>query len=94
MGCFLGALAGVVMATLVRNRALPFLRGDTILAAGGKVVPTEQWATFASKFLYVGSAAMVLLGLIALFTFSEANRRYIAQLPRWRRFLWWPGRLH
>ena len=91
MGCFLGALAGVVLGTLVRYRALPFLRDNTILA-GGRLVPTEQWAAFASKFFYVGSAVTVLIGIIALLTLSEANRRYIAQLPRWKRFLIWPGK--
>jgi uncharacterized oligopeptide transporter (OPT) family protein len=89
IGCFLGALAGVVLGTLVRHRALPFLRGDTILS-GGKLVSTAEWTAFMSKFFYIGSAVMVLIGIIALLTLSEANRRYIAQLPRWQRFLIWP----
>jgi hypothetical protein len=37
-----------VLGTLVRYRVLPFLRDDTSLA-GKRLVPTEQWATFASK---------------------------------------------
>jgi hypothetical protein len=45
MGCFLAALAGAVLGTLVRYRALPFLWADTILS-GGKLVPTAQWAAF------------------------------------------------
>lgn len=89
MGCFLGALASVVLGTLVRYRALPFLKVDMILS-GGKLVPTEQWAAFMSKFFYIGSAVMVVIGIIALLSLSEANRRYIAQLPRWQRFLFWP----
>jgi hypothetical protein len=49
MGRFLGALGGgIVLGTLVRYRVLPFFRDDTILA-GKRLVPTEQWATFASK---------------------------------------------
>ena len=89
MMCFVAGLAGVVLGTLMRFRALPFLRGETILSAG-RLVPTQQWATFISRFFYFGSAAMVAVGLIALFMLSEANRRYIAQLPRWQRFLIWP----
>src|SRR5882762_3098279 len=79
LGCFLAALAGAVLGTLVRYRALPFLWDDTILSAG-KLVPTVQWAAFMSKFFYLGSAVMVVTGIIALLTLSEANRRYIAQL--------------
>ena len=89
MGCFLAALAGLVLGTLVRFRALSFLREDMILS-GGKLVSTAQWAVFMPKFFYVGSAVSVVIGLIALFTLSDANRRYIAQLPRWQRFLFWP----
>jgi hypothetical protein len=65
IGCFLSALACVALGTLVRFRALPFLRDDTILA-GGKLVSTDQWAAFMSRFFYFGSAAMVTVGLIAL----------------------------
>ena len=88
MMCFVAALAGIVLGTLVRFRALPFLRGETILS-GGRLVPTEQWAAFMSRFFYFGSAVMIAVGLIALFMLSDANRRYIAQLPRWQRFLFW-----
>ena len=92
MSCFLGACAGIVLGTLVRFRALPFLREETILS-GGKLVPTAQWAAFISKLFYFGAAAMIAVGLVALFTLSEANRRYIAHLPPWKRFLIWPGKL-
>jgi hypothetical protein len=90
MSCFIGALSGVVVGTLIRLRALPFLREETILASGSRI-PTAEWAAFASQLFYVASAGLVAIGLIALFTFSEANRRYVAQLPPWKRFLIWPG---
>ena len=89
MGCFLGSLAALVLATLVRHRALPFLRDETILA-GGKLVPTTEWVAFASKLFYIGSGFALVIGIIALLSLSDANRRYIAQLPRWQRFLIWP----
>jgi hypothetical protein len=89
MMSFVAALGALILGTLVRFRALPFLRGDTILSAG-RLVPTEQWIAFMSRFFYIGSAVFVAVGVIALFTLSDANRRYIAQLPLWQRFLIWP----
>jgi hypothetical protein len=89
IGCFLAAIASVVLGTLVQYRALPFLRDETILA-GGKLVPTAQWAAFMSRFFYIGSVVALVIGVIAMLTLSEANRRYIAQLPRWQRLLIWP----
>jgi hypothetical protein len=80
MVCFVAGLARVVLGTLIRFRALPFLHSETILSAG-RLVPTQQWAAFMSRFFYFGSAVMVAVGLITLFMLSEANRRYIAQLP-------------
>ena len=89
IGCFLGSLAALILGTLVRHRALPFLRDDTILS-GGKLVPTTEWVAFASNLFYIGSAVALVIGIIALVSLSDANRRYIAQLPRWQRFLIWP----
>jgi hypothetical protein len=89
MMSFVAALGAVVLGTLIRFRALPFLRGDTILSAGS-TVSTEQWAAFMARFFYIASAVFLVVGLITLFTLSDANRRYIAQLPRWQRFLMWP----
>jgi hypothetical protein len=60
------------------------------MADATDLVPTAQWAVFMSKFFYVGSAVTVVIGIIALLTLSGANRRYIAQLPRWQRLLFWP----
>ena len=90
MMSFVAAMGALVLGILVRFRALPFLRGDTTLSAGS-LVPTEQWAAFMSRFFYIGSAVFLVVGLITLLTLSDANRRYIAQLPRWQRFLIWPG---
>jgi hypothetical protein len=89
MMSFLAALWALVLGTLIRFRDLPFLRGDTILS-GGRLVPTEQWAAFMSRFFYIASAVFLAVGLITLLMLSDANRRYIAQLPRWQRFLIWP----
>jgi hypothetical protein len=86
IGCFLGSLAGLILGTLVRRRALPFLRDETILS-GGKLIPTTEWVEFASNFFYIGSAVTLIIGIIALVSLSDANRRYIAQLPRWQQYL-------
>jgi len=86
---FIAGLAALVLGTLIRFRALPFLYSDTILSAGS-LVPTEHWAAFMSRFFYIASAVFIAAGLITLLTLSDANRRYIAQLPKWQRFLIWP----
>jgi hypothetical protein len=89
IGCFLGSLAALILGTLVRQRALSFLRDETILS-GGKLVLTTEWVAFASKLFYIGSVVSLVIGIIALVSLSDANRRYIAQLPRWQQFLIWP----
>jgi hypothetical protein len=89
MGCFLGSLAALVMATLVQHRALPFLRNEKILSHG-EFIPTTEWIASASKLFYIGSMIALVMGIIALVSLSDANRRYNAQLPKWQRFLIWP----
>ena len=89
IGCFLGSPAALILGTLVRQRALPFLRDETILS-DGKPVLTTEWVAFASKLFYIGSVVSLVIGIIALVSLSDANRRYIAQLPRWQQFLIWP----
>ena len=89
MGCFLGSLAALVMATLIRHRALPFLRDD-IIRSGGNLIPTAEWVAFGSELFYIGCVVSLIVGIIALVSLSDANRRYIAQLPRWQQFLIWP----
>jgi len=89
MSCFIAAILAAIFGVLVCLRALPFLREDTILS-GGKLHPTGPWAAAMAKFFWCGSAAFVLLGVIGLLILSDANRRYIAQLPRRKRFLIWP----
>ena len=61
----LGGLSGLVFATLVRYRTFSFLQHDTILS-GGKPQPTADWAAAMAKFLYVGSAIFLLIGLVSL----------------------------
>ena len=77
------------MATLIGHRALPFLRDETI-RSGGELIPTTEWAAFGSKFFYIGTVVSLVIGIIALVSLSDANRRYIAQLPRWQQYLIWP----
>ena len=89
IGCFLGSLAALVMATLVQHRALPFLRDETI-RSGGELIPTTEWVAFGSKLFYIGSVISLVIGIIALVSLSNANRRYIAQLPKWQQYLIWP----
>ena len=76
----LGGVSGLVLATIVRYRALPFLQHDTILS-GGKLYPTAQWASAMAKFLYIGSAVFLLIGMLSLFIglvwtgrFAKADR--------------------
>jgi hypothetical protein len=74
----LGSVSGFVFATLVRFRALPFLQQDTIVSAG-KRQPTAPWAAAMAKFLYVGSAIFLLVGLVWLFI-SVLFRQRIARI--------------
>ncbi len=85
----LSAVWSGVLGTLIRFRMLPFLKEDTILS-GGKQVPTEQFAHFGSNFFYGAAAAIFVLGLIGIATLTEPRRRYIAQLPAWQRWMFWP----
>ena len=86
---FLSAVWCVVLGTLIRFRVLPFLRPDTILS-GGKQVPTGQFAHLGSNFFYGGGATIFIIGLIGITTLTEPRRRYIAQLPGWQRWMYWP----
>lgn len=89
MSAFLATFWAIVLGTLMRFRLLPFLYPDTVMS-GGKEVPTEQLAHFFSNFFYVGAAVMFVLGLVGLLTLNDARRRYIAQLPRFQRWMFWP----
>src|SRR5437867_807093 len=61
------------------------IRLPETMLAGGKLVLTT-----ASNLFYIGSAVALVIGIIALVSLSDANRRYIAQLPKWQQFLIWP----
>ena len=89
--CFFAGAWAFILGTLLRWRLLPFLHSDTILS-GGKEVSTAQAAVFFSKWFFIAGAILLALGLLAPFIVSEAQRRYIAQLPRWHRLLFWPIR--
>jgi hypothetical protein len=91
MWCFFVGVWAFVLGTLFRWRIFSFLRPDTILS-GGKEVPTAQAALFFSKWFYIAGAVIILAGLVAPFITTESQRRYVAQLPRWQRFLFWPIR--
>ena len=86
---FLSASWAIILGFLFRFRVLPFLQADTILS-GGKQVPTEQFAHFASTFFWIGAAVVITLGIVGIFTLSEPRRRYIASLPRLQQWLFWP----
>jgi hypothetical protein len=92
MWCFFAGGWSLVLGTLFRWRVFPFLHADTILSAGKKV-PTAQAALFFSKWLYVAGAVIIIVGLVTPFITTESQRRYLAQLPRWQRFLFWPIRV-
>jgi hypothetical protein len=61
----IGGAAGVVMGTLFKYRALPFLKGNTIIS-GGKQMPTAEFAAFGARWFYVFGAACVIGSLIWL----------------------------
>ncbi len=89
MQYFFGASWGIILGFLFRFRVLPFLQPDTILS-GGKQVPTEQFAHFASTFFWAAAAVIIVLGIIGTLTLNEPRRRYIASLPRFQQWMWWP----
>jgi hypothetical protein len=91
MCCFLATIVAIVLGTLARYRLPPFfmLQQDTVLS-GGKQVPAEQFAHFASNFFYAGSVVAFAPGVLGILTLTEARRRYIAQLPRWKQWYIWP----
>jgi hypothetical protein len=89
MSCFIAAIGAVVLGLLFQFRALPFLRDEMILSTG-KLYPTGPWAAAMAKFFYCGAGAFVTIGILGIIILTDANRRYIARLPKRQRFLIWP----
>ena len=79
--CFLGVV--------FRFRLIPFMQTDTILA-GGRQVPAEEVARTASILFFSGAALIGTVAIVGVLTLSEARRAYIAQLPRWKQWFYWP----
>ena len=59
----IGGVGGLVMGTLFKYRALPFLKDDTILT-GGRQVPTADFAEFGSRCFYIFGIVCVISSLI------------------------------
>lgn len=61
----LGGFGGLVMGTLCKYRALPFLKEDTMLR-GGKQVSTAEFATLGARWFYI-FAGVCLVGALIWF---------------------------
>ena len=59
----IGGTGALVMGTLFKYRALPFLKDDTMLS-GGKQVPTADFAAFGARWFYVFGVACVIGSLV------------------------------
>ncbi len=69
----IGGVGALVMGTLFKFRALPFLRDDTILI-GAKQMPTSEFATFGARWFYIFGAACVI-GWLIWFTIRASKKR-------------------
>ncbi len=69
----IGGTGALVMGTLFKYRALPFLKDDTILS-GGKQVPTADFAAFGARWFYIFGAACVI-GSRVWFTVRARKKR-------------------
>ena len=85
----IGGIGALIVAALAKYRIFWFLHDDTILS-GGKQVSTIEAAAFISNLFTIFGVFAITLAFILLLTLSDDQRRRIAQLPRWRRFLVWP----
>lgn len=86
---FVGGIGAITFATLAKCRLLWFLHEETVLSGGAKVPTAEYAASLALKF-YIAGGVLLALTVALLLLVSEKNRRRLAQLPRWQRFLFWP----
>jgi hypothetical protein len=58
-----GGVCALVLGTLFRYRALPFLKDDTILS-GGKRMATADFAAFMARGFFIFGAVCVIGSLI------------------------------
>ena len=86
---FFSASQAIILGFLFHFRVLPFLQADTILS-GCKQVPTEQFGHFASTFFWGAAAVVIALGIVGILTLNEPRRRYVASLPRFQQWMFWP----
>ena len=63
LSLLIGGTGALVMGTLLKFRALPFLKNDTILS-GGNPVPTEEFAGELAILFYVFSGFCLISSLI------------------------------
>jgi len=63
LSLLIGGFGGVLMGTLFKYRALPFLKDDTILT-GGKQMSTAEFAAFGARWFCVFGVACVIGSLI------------------------------
>jgi len=69
----LGSIMAVILGLLFKFRILSFLKGDTILS-GGREIPTEAFANFIARILFVGGGISFLIVLSWLI--QRRMRRY------------------
>jgi len=77
LSLFIGGLGGLVMGTLFKYRALPFLKDDTILS-GGKQIPTEGFATSGAHMFYIFDAECLIGSLTWVLIRARKSRRDIS----------------
>ena len=69
----IGGTGALIMGTLFRYRALPFLKDDTMLN-GGKQVRTADLAAFGARWFYVFGVACVVGSLVWLIVRARKKR--------------------
>ena len=89
MMVFFIAFITLLCAALYDFRLLPSLRSDTLLIHG-VIYPTAWWAHRYALFLAITSILFIVAGSVGLLTLNESRRRYIANLPRWQQWFFWP----
>jgi hypothetical protein len=73
LSMLIGGMGALVMGTLFKFRALPFLKADTILS-GGKQMPTSEFAAFGARWFYIFGVAC-LVGSLFWFTVRASKTR-------------------
>ena len=86
---FVAAFLAISHGIRAHFRIPSYLHSDTVLSAG-RQVPVEQFARFDANASYSSAIFFFVFGVFGVLLLTEANRRYIAQLPRWQQWLFWP----